>query len=59
MAGPLKPKVPPRVRCEICLREIPRSEARSAEGRDYVVYFCGLECFEKWRDGRGAPRRRG
>jgi len=19
-----------------------------AEGRDYVAYFCGLDCYEKW-----------
>lgn len=36
------------VPCEVCMKEIPRSVARSAEADDYVVYFCGLECYEDW-----------
>jgi hypothetical protein len=46
-----------RVPCEMCLKLVPKSEAASAEARDYVVYFCGLECYEKWR--REAPPRPG
>ena len=38
-----------RVACEVCLREVPRSEAVVPEATDYVAYFCGLECFEKWK----------
>ena len=37
------------VDCEVCLKEIPVSEANSEEARDYVVYFCGLECYARWR----------
>lgn len=33
--------------CKICLREIPRSEAKISETNDYVVYYCGLECYKK------------
>jgi len=36
------------VKCEVCLKEIPKSGAQSAEARDYVVYFCGLDCYEEW-----------
>jgi hypothetical protein len=36
------------VKCEVCLKEVPKSEAQNAEARDYVAYFCGLECYEKW-----------
>ena len=36
------------VQCEICLKEIPKSEAKSAEAQDYVMHFCGLDCYEKW-----------
>ena len=32
-----------KVPCEICLKEIPQSEAEIAEASDYVLYFCGLE----------------
>ncbi len=37
------------VACKVCLTEIPMSEASSSEASDYVVYFCGLDCYEKWR----------
>ncbi len=36
------------VPCEVCLKEIPKSEAKSAEAQDYVAYFCGLQCYEEW-----------
>lgn len=37
------------VLCAACLKEIPVSELRSGEAVDYVVHFCGLECYEKWK----------
>ena len=43
-----------RVFCEICLKEVPKSEAAMAEARDYVAYFCGLDCYEKWMNQRAA-----
>jgi hypothetical protein len=38
------------VQCEICLKNLPASEAHLEEAGDYVIHFCGLECFEKWRE---------
>lgn len=43
-----KPEAPPTVPCEVCLKEIPRSEAVNAEAEDYVVHFCGLDCYRAW-----------
>jgi len=37
------------VACDVCLKEIPRSEAKVEETNDYVAYFCGLPCYEKWQ----------
>ena len=37
------------VDCEICLNEIPISEAKSEEACEYVAHFCGLDCYDKWR----------
>lgn len=37
------------VSCDICLKEVPLSEATIPEATDYFVHFCGLECYEKWR----------
>ncbi len=39
----------PKVKCEVCMKEIPKSEAKSPETVDYVMYFCGLECYAKWQ----------
>ena len=40
------------IECDICLREIPVSEAVSCEASDYVTYYCGLECYDKWKKQR-------
>ncbi len=37
------------IACHVCMVEIPLSEAINEEALDYVMYFCGLECFDKWR----------
>ena len=38
-----------QVECEVCLKEIPVSEAKSEEASGYVAHFCGLDCYDKWR----------
>jgi hypothetical protein len=38
----------PLVPCEVCQQEIPKSAALSAEDQDYVLFFCGLDCYEEW-----------
>jgi hypothetical protein len=50
------PAEPEHVACEICLKEVPSSEAQVSEAADYVAHFCGLECYEKWQRGAtGGP----
>jgi YHS domain-containing protein len=43
--------------------EIPPSEAHCAEAEDYVLYFCGLDCYREWAAKAGeredAPRKSG
>jgi hypothetical protein len=39
-----------RVACGVCLKEVPKSEAVSPEASDYVIYFCGLDCFATWKN---------
>ena len=39
-----------RLSCEVCLEEIPSSEVPIEEAGDYVMYFCGLDCYGIWRD---------
>jgi hypothetical protein len=43
------------VSCDICMKEIPATEARSEEADDYVRHFCGLECYDKWRSQTSQP----
>ncbi len=40
------------VSCNVCLKEVPTSEAQSEEASDYVVHFCGLQCYEEWKKGQ-------
>ena len=40
---------PVHVACGVCLREVPYTEAQHDEGSDYVLHFCGLECYKIWR----------
>jgi len=37
------------VECDVCLKEVPASEAVVPEDTDYVAHFCGIECYEKWK----------
>ncbi|MCM2295337.1 DUF3330 domain-containing protein [Rhodoferax sp.] len=43
------------VKCEVCLKEVPASEAIIPEASDYFVHFCGLECYEKWKKQGDKP----
>lgn len=38
--------------CEVCMKEIPVSEASSSEATDYVIYFFGIECYGAWIKSR-------
>lgn len=44
------PKEPRNVSCKVCLAEIPESVATSSEGDEYTQHFCGIECYDKWRE---------
>jgi hypothetical protein len=41
--------------CSICMKEVPISEAIVPEAIGYVVHFCGVECYDKWRKQSGNP----
>lgn len=59
MPGPQRPYQDEQVSCEVCLKEIPRSEAKTREGEDYALYFCGVECFDRWERDREDREREG
>ena len=46
---------PQSVFCEVCLKQVPKSEAVMTEAKDYVAYFCSNSCYERWHGPR-APQ---
>ena len=42
-----------RITCAVCEHEVPISEAVVPEATDYVVYLCGLDCYQRWRESGG------
>ena len=49
-----------QVACEICLQEVPLSEANTFEAEEYVAHFCGLECYATWKArSKGTPDKTG
>ncbi len=55
-----KPRPPEerRVACAVCMKEVPVSAAKSEEASDYVYYFCGSDCYAKWRRKWNENRQR-
>jgi hypothetical protein len=45
-----KSSLEPKVHCEVCRQEVPQSLAKSVEAQDYVLFFCGLDCFDAWKN---------
>lgn len=43
--------------CEVCRKEMPFSAAVTPEMEDYVAHFCGLECYEQWKQDTLSPPR--
>ncbi|MEW5890131.1 MAG: DUF3330 domain-containing protein [Pseudomonadota bacterium] len=59
MAQQQTPQAGETVSCDVCLKEVPASEAKIAEAADYVAHFCGLECYAKWKrqtEGEQPPK---
>lgn len=47
------------VKCSNCAKEIPESAAISAEGLEYVLYFCGQACLDHWAKEHEQTIRKG
>jgi hypothetical protein len=45
-----KPVEIDQVSCAMCLKEVPMTEATVPEAADYFVHFCGLDCYEQWKN---------
>ena len=55
MTSSEKPAGSEIVPCDVCLKQVPVSEAIAPEGADYFAHFCGLDCYEKWKNQRKKP----
>jgi len=51
-----KPIAVELVPCAVCQKEIPKSVALSSEAQDYVLNFCGLDCYEEWSQDQTAVK---
>lgn len=49
------PIEPDLLACEACLAEIPDSVGQTPEGQDYIQHYCGLDCYDTWRQHADAP----
>jgi len=38
-----------KIACEVCRKMIPKAAALHAEGRDYVLHFCNIDCLDHWK----------
>lgn len=50
MPAPDRPFQPDDVKCDHCAKEVPASGAKSRTVDEYVLWFCGVECYEQWRE---------
>ncbi len=39
-----------KIACEFCKKMIPKAAALHAEGQDYVLYFCNIDCLDYWKN---------
>jgi hypothetical protein len=38
-----------KIACHVCKQMIPKATAVHAEGEEYVLHFCNLDCMDYWK----------
>ncbi len=38
-----------KIACHVCKTTIPKAAALHAEGKEYVLHFCNLDCLDHWK----------
>lgn len=46
------------VRCGMCRKEIPSSEAVVPEAQDRLMHYCSLDCYDRWKKNAEKENRR-
>jgi hypothetical protein len=41
-----------KIACEVCRKLIPKAAALHAEGQDYVLHFCNIDCLDHWKNNQ-------
>jgi Domain of unknown function (DUF3330) len=39
-----------KIACHVCQKMVPKAAALHAEGQDYVLHFCNIECLDFWKN---------
>ncbi len=39
-----------KIACHVCKTMIPKATALHAEGEEYVLHFCKLDCMDYWKE---------
>lgn len=47
----------PRLSADECCAQIPGDEAVMEEATDYVLFYCGIDCYEDWHHRCGPELR--
>ncbi len=47
-----------KIACHVCKKMIPRATALHAEGRDYVLHFCDIECLDYWKKEKKKKKKK-
>lgn len=42
-------QLPKQVSCQLCRKQLPADEAVVEEAKDYVHWFCGQDCYQRWQ----------
>ncbi|MFO8024484.1 DUF3330 domain-containing protein [Thiohalophilus sp.] len=51
-------RLPETVKCAVCRREIPRVDAITEEGGEYMRWYCGFDCYQsRKQDSEPASRQ--
>lgn len=46
----MRKKESEKLACHVCRKLIPKAAALHAEGKDYVLHFCDIECLDYWKN---------
>ena len=41
-----------KISCQVCQKMIPKATAVHAEGEEYVLHFCSIECLDYWKKNK-------